>query len=517
MPGHSDNTGSGRPWYTYVLGALCVAAIAGAYVSVGAASSSSGTPLRTAVAREGIVQSTVSGSGTVEPASELNLGFKTAGTVTRIYTASGQTVRAGELLAELDPKNAEVALEQARASLQAAEATLAQEQESGGESSRGAGGGSTGTAGAATTASAGGAGPPASVSATRKAGAPAAAAGGQGGVPTRAGKRPRPTVQSTTTTTSTTQAPRESLATREANLASAQAAVRSGRLAVEDDEQALSNTKLYAPQSGTIVSLSGEVGETVSASATSRAQAASSTGSAGSSSASAGGRSAAGSGAASSGGSGTGSAGTSSSGSASAFAVLSDLSSMQVVVALSESEIGSVRVGQTATVTVEALAGAKLAATVTEVAILPVSSSSGVVSYDVTFALDQTEAGLKPGMSATAEVVVKQATGVSVPSSAITAGSVTVVHSGKEVRRAVSTGLAGATSTVILSGLAAGEEVVLPTIAGGSTSGAAGGALSRLRGLGGGALGGGGGLGAGGGLGGRGFGGAGLGAGRAGG
>ena len=85
--------------------------------------------------------------------------------------------------------------------------------------------------------------------------------------------------------------------------------------------------------------------------------------------------------------------------------------------------------------TVEALEGRKLAA---HVAKSPCSrrSSSGVVSYDVTFQLDQLEAGLKPGMSATAEVVVKQAEGVNVPTSAISGGRVTVVRGGKQVRQA---------------------------------------------------------------------------------
>jgi hypothetical protein len=132
------------------------------------------------------------------------------------------------------------------------------------------------------------------------------------------------------------------------------------------------------------------------------------------------------------------------------------------VVPLSESEISNVHVGQIATVTVEALEGRKFAA---EVVSLPVLSttSSGVVSYDVTFQLNQVEAALKPGMSATAEVVVKQAEGVNVPTSAITADSVTVEHDGKQERRRVSTGLAGNTSTIVLSGLKAGETVVLPT------------------------------------------------------
>jgi hypothetical protein len=171
--------------------------------------------------------------------------------------------------------------------------------------------------------------------------------------------------------------------------------------------------------------------------------------------------------------------------------VLSDLSSMQLVVPLSESEIGHVKVGQIATVTVEALEGRKLAAHVSEVAILA-TSSSGAVSYDVTFRLDQMESGLKPGMSATAEVVVAQAEGINVPTSAISAGEVTVKRGGKQVRQRVVTGLAGNSSTIILSGLKAGETVVLPTAS--TTSSSATNLVSRLAGrggIGGGGLGGG--------------------------
>jgi hypothetical protein len=166
----------------------------------------------------------------------------------------------------------------------------------------------------------------------------------------------------------------------------------------------------------------------------------------------------------------------------------------QVVVPLSESEISNVHVGQIATVTVEALEGRKFAA---HVASLPVLStiSSGVVSYDVTFQLDQVEGALKPGMSATAEIVVKQAEGVNVPTDAISGGSVTVVQNGKEVRRRVVTGLAGNSSTIILSGLQAGEKIALPvaTSTTRSTGTSARGAAGGLGGLGGG-LGGGGGF-----------------------
>jgi hypothetical protein len=121
-----------------------------------------------------------------------------------------------------------------------------------------------------------------------------------------------------------------------------------------------------------------------------------------------------------------------------------------------------------------------------------------VVSYDVTFQLDQLESRLKPGMSATAEVVVKQAEGVNVPTSAITADTVTVVHDGTQTRRRVVTGLAGNSSTIILSGLSAGEQIILPVARSSSTTssllsrlgsrtGTLGGATGGLGGAGGGA------------------------------
>jgi membrane fusion protein, macrolide-specific efflux system len=232
-------------------------------------------------------------------------------------------------------------------------------------------------------------------------------------------------------------------ATREASIASAKAAVKSDELTVRGDEQAVHDTKLYAPEDGTIVTLSGEVGETVSATGTTNA-----TSSAGSESST---------------GSSTGatSSGGSSATSGSSFAVLSDLSSMKLVVSLSESEIGEVKDGQPATVTVEALSGAKLAARVSEVSMLS-TSSSDAVSYDVTFHVEQMHSGLKAGMSATAEVVVKQAEGINVPTSAISGEDVTVVRDGKDVSQAITKGLAGNTTTIVLSGLKAGETVVLP-------------------------------------------------------
>ncbi len=441
---------STRPWPTYLLGALCIGAILAAVLVVGPASSSTAATGRTITVGQGVIQSTVSGSGNVQAATQLDLGFKTSGVVTQIYVSQGAHVTEGQLVAELNPDSAEVTLEQARASLQAAEASLVEEEETDGEpssgsGSSGSGSGSSGSARASTSA--------ASV-----------------GVPTTPAQATAPTEANTTTPTKATL----STAAREANIASARAAVKSDRLTVQSAGEALSNTKLFAPMTGTIVSLSGEVGEAVSASGTTKDSTGSGSSGSGSSSSAA---SASGAASAASGSGSSGSSSGSGSGSSSSsFAVLSDLSSMQLVVPLSESEVINVRDGQPATVTIEALEGIKLAGHVLSVATLP-TSSSGVVSYDVTFQLDQLAAGLKPGMSATAEVVVKQAEGVNVPTTAISADTVTVVHDGTDTRRRVVTGLAGDSSTIILSGLSAGEQIVLPVARASSTTSSL---LSRL-------------------------------------
>jgi multidrug efflux pump subunit AcrA (membrane-fusion protein) len=493
-----------RPWLNYLLGVACVGAIVAAFLVVGPASGSQATVTRTAVAAQGVVQSTVSGSGNLQAASQLDLGFKTSGTVTNIYVTQGQHVTEGQLLATLNPESAEVALEQSRASLQSALANLAQEEESDGETSTGqSSGGSGSTANAAyvtsapgstttspaTTSPAPAAASPQKTTTTKKREAKSGEAKSREAA-TETGGSSSSSNSSTTASKST-----ESAATREANIASARATVSSDRLTVQSDEEAVQNTKLYAPGDGTIVSLAGQVGETVSGGGTTKASSSGSSSSSGSGTGAAatGGASAAGGTTAGS-SSASKSSSSSSGSSSSSFAVLSDLSSMQLVVPLSESEIGNVKAGQPATVTVEALSGAKLAAHVSEVALLSTSSSGGAVSYDVTFQLDQLAAGLKVGMSATAEVVVKQAEGVNVPTSAISADSVTVKRAGKEVRQHVVTGLAGNTSTIVLSGLKARETVVLPAASATSSSTNL---LSKLGsraggGLGGGAVGGGG-------------------------
>ena len=516
-----------QPLLNTLLVLACVALIILGFEAVGPSSSSSGQATRTATAKDGVVQSTVSGSGNIQSADELNLGFKTSGTVTHIYVKEGQHVTQGQLLATLDPSSAEVTLEQAKASLQSAEANLAKLEETEGETSGSQGSSGTGTA--ATTAStssvsyateaaaytpttttaeptgetpATGTGTststtPATTTTTTPSASPKksgkrSSGAGQGSGSTPSTQNSQATEATTTSTPASSTTTKQSAATREANLASAKAAVKSDKLSVQSAEQAVGNTKLYSPESGTVVTLSGEVGETVSGTGTSKASSSSSSSSTGSSST---GAAATGKGSAATGASTTAASSSTGGSSSSSFAVLSNLESLQVVVPLSESEIGNVHEGQIATVTIEAL-NRKVAAHVSNVGQVP-TSSSGAVSYDVTFQLDQGAEGLKVGMSATAEVVVHQAEGVNVPTSAIKADTVTIVKDGKHVTQRVTTGLAGNSSTIVLSGLNAGEEVLLPSVSTSRSSTSLtsklGSRLGRTGGLGGGGFAGGGG------------------------
>jgi hypothetical protein len=183
-------------------------------------------------------------------------------------------------------------------------------------------------------------------------------------------------------------------------------------------------------------------------------------------------------------------------------------------VQLAESDIGSVKVGQSATVTVNALQGQEMAAHVSAIGVLPTSStssgSSGAVSYPVTVVLDQGGSGVRDGMSATADIVTGRASGLVVPNQAVQGGMVTVEHNGARTQQRVQTGVVGDTSTQVLSGLKQGDTVVVTSpsaIAGQTAAGssqAAGPAAGGRLGGGAGGFGGGGFGGAGGGFGGAG-------------
>ena len=118
-----------RPALTTVaLAALAACAIVVAVLVVGSPAASS-AQARTATVERGVIQSTVSGTGNLEPANEADVDFATSGEVTRVYVKEGQHVSRDEILAKIDPDAANVALAQAEADLQSAQDALTQAED----------------------------------------------------------------------------------------------------------------------------------------------------------------------------------------------------------------------------------------------------------------------------------------------------------------------------------------------------------------------------------------------------
>jgi multidrug efflux pump subunit AcrA (membrane-fusion protein) len=523
-----------RPWLLYALGVVAIAVAVLAVTEIGPPTSSARTSKEIVTAEQGVVQSTVTGSGNIAAGTDVSVNFNTSGTLQDVYVKLGQHVNGGQLLADLDPTSADLQLSQAQEQLTSAEdqLTCLQDQTtancgSGGSGGSGAGSGSSGSGSSGSTSTTSYApnssGTVEFASFTPGAGKrkkPTSGSGqtptsGSGKTPTKSGTKvtkttPSVTVTvvvpstsrssgsgsggsapktSSTATTTTTSTPSPS------SLASAQASVYSAQAAVHNAELAVNQTKLYAPTSGTIASLSSLTpGDAVSAG-----------GSSGSSNSSSSSSSSSGSGASGATTAGSlGGSGSSSSGSSSGFAEIVNTNSLTMTVAFSESDISKVKVGQPATVSLDALAGVQLAAHISSISLVGTTSSS-VVSYDATLTLDQNDSQVKPGMSASASVITGQASGVTVPNQAVTGsgslGTVTLQKNGKDVTQQVVVGLRGDSRTQIISGVNAGDQLVitiaLPSLGSTSTgsSGTGSGTLGGggLGGFGGGGFGGGGG------------------------
>ena len=509
---------------TFLLGSASAAAVVAAVIVVGpsdAAGGGDGERL-VSVAR-GVVQTTVSGSGSVEAARQLDLDFETSGTVTKVYVTPGQQVAEGQLLAQLDPTDAQEALDDAEEALADAQsgtatttgasapaadalATVAAVDPvtAGGAVAYQAVADETSTTQPETTTTPDTTATTTTPDETTTPGATTT----PDGTTTPGETTPGTTTPSTTTTpgTTTPSTPRQTggggtratpeqstttpgtgTGTRAGGSPSAGAAgggtssaedLDDLEAAVEEAREALAATKLRAPMAGTVASVGLTVGQAVSATSSGGSASSSSDG-----------------GGATGGAGGLGAAGASSgSGSTESDAaiVLVDLDAMDLVVPFSESDVGQVRRGQPAVVTVNALPDEQLAAHVVSVATLPTTSSS-VVSYDVTLRLDQLADGLKAGMTASAQVVVEEADGVlNVPSSAVSGrgstGRVTVADGDRREQRRVTIGIVGDTTTQILDGLEEGDQLAVaaaPTstaqLGGGASAGA--GATGQRGGL----------------------------------
>ncbi len=87
------------------------------------------------------------------------------------------------------------------------------------------------------------------------------------------------------------------------------------------------------------------------------------------------------------------------------FTVAEDLARMELDVAVDEADVGQVREGQPATFTVDAFPDRQFAARVEQVRYGP-ETVDGVVTYQTVLSVDNSDLALRPGMTATADIVV---------------------------------------------------------------------------------------------------------------
>lgn len=147
---------------------------------------------------------------------------------------------------------------------------------------------------------------------------------------------------------------------------------------------------------------------------------------------------------------------------------LIDPSAIKLSGVIDEMDVSKVKLGQEATITLDALPDKEVKGRVTFIS--PASTAqAGVVFYKTTITLENPDEELKDGMSANAEIVIEEHDGVLLIPNRAVQGSlekpwVEVVTEGQIEERQISIGLSDGTYTEILSGLEEGEEVVLPQV-----------------------------------------------------
>jgi multidrug efflux pump subunit AcrA (membrane-fusion protein) len=389
-----------------VLVVVAVVAV-GAWLFTGDAARVAATS-STAAVKRGTLTVIASAAGTVAPVNSRALTFGTSGTLTEVVVKAGDRVTAGEILAAIDPADAQAALTSAESALGAANTNLTLAKQQADEPTQ-----------------------------------PACVAGAAYLLPTTPtpspsaspspSPAPSPTPSHTATRSPAPSATRPNTAapTCAANnnggqgqnssgtdaLLHAQQAANNAELAVEQAKARLAGTTITAPSGGRVLSVAGTVGQNVSA-----------------------------------GGSG--------------FIVIGGVDAMVVQANFSEADVAGIKIGQTASVTLANHPDKTYPATVSE--INPAGTTSGqLVRYGVQLSFTTVPADLLLGQSANVAVTTASAADVLyVPTAALTdvngqTATATVRTASGDVSRSVILGLTGDQGTQIVSGLGAGDVVVV--------------------------------------------------------
>ena len=202
--------------------------------------------------------------------------------------------------------------------------------------------------------------------------------------------------------------------------------VESARISLDMAKNDLENTVLYSPLTATVLNIAYKPGETVTPGNSSSEATADTTN----------------------------------------FMVVTDSDKVEVVVPVSEIDLGKVQVGQSAEVTFEAYSGQIFNGTVISIGALPRVEQSGLVSYDVRIALENGE-NIKTGMTCEVSFIMRQTKNV-----IIISNKAVSIEDGKQVVRVkdekgevhtkiIKTGLTDGKNVEVTEGLNIEETVLI--------------------------------------------------------
>ena len=223
----------------------------------------------------------------------------------------------------------------------------------------------------------------------------------------------------------------------------AAASVQAARAQVDSAQLILSQTVLYAPAGGTVISINGAPGEAVGAGTGTTLQAP--------------------------GSSAPQPSATGTTVPTTSFMTIASQGGLQVVVPFAEFDAARVAANQTGTISFDAVPSLSLPGHVLSVA---TSSTivSNVVNYYATLTLDRSDPRIKQGMTANVSLIVAQASNVLVvPTRAVTRvgplAFVTILTpAGRQVRTPVQLGAVGDSTIEVKSGLSGGDRIVIPSL-----------------------------------------------------
>ena len=272
-----------------------------ALVIIFAAASKRGPRVEVAQVVLGNIVSTVSASGVVRPATEVQISSTVAGNIEKLPVSEGDTVKKGDLLIQLGQQEYRAEVQRAQAALDLAQASLAQS---------------------------------------------------------------RAQYERAKQLYKQDLIARQEFEAAQTQFTLDQARVREARANIEQAKRQLEQTTITAPISGTIIALNVEQGEQVIPGSLNVP-------------------------------------GT-------VLMVIGNLSRMQVLADVSESEVAKINVGQPAVIEVDAFPNRKFEGSVAEVAFSPEATQGtveGVVNYLVKVGFTDTVPELKPGMTAYADII----------------------------------------------------------------------------------------------------------------